>query len=59
MVADQEVLEMQVVNLLWKEYGISAKDVENTDPKLIDKLLLYHKTKNEIEHMSINRGGKR
>jgi len=50
---------MQVVNLLWKEYGISAKDVENTDPKLIDKLLLYHKTKNEIEHMSINRGGKR
>lgn len=55
---DIDISIFLVRSLLWKEYGITQEELDRMDPKVVDKLLIYHRTKRELEEQEIMRRAK-
>jgi len=58
IVDDIDISIFLVRSLLWKEYGITQEELDNMGPKVVDKLLIYHRTKRELEEQEIIRQAK-
>ena len=42
---DLQLNKFLEMGVFWKEYGLSPKEIKRLNPKLLQKLRLYHKVK--------------